>query len=393
MKIVILLFFWLLLPLSILSGELHEAVKPGDLKKAEEILQKSKKDDINELNEEGFSLLHLACAGYGANRENLELVKLLLQNGADINLRGDNKETPLHVAAESYIQNDKDDGALIYFLVDAGADINALNGYGFTPASFFTWSMVDNKGGRDSLEILDFLIDHGADLKAGASQYHLPHALRAFHYPLVNRLMTAGVREADYESLAEAVAYSATYNKSALLFACLELGFPADHPVDTRPALNLAAEANHLEIVKLLIKYGADVNASNIQNQNTALMAAAWKGNIEIVESLLDSGADLNLTNRGGRNILMFFILKEYSALAQRVIEGGVKINQPDNEGYTPLMLAAQKGDARIIQVLLNAGADPFAVNNKGEDAFFLAKLSDNAEAVQLLQKFFDNGG
>jgi ankyrin repeat protein len=54
----------------------------------------------------------------------------------------------------------------------------------------------------------------------------------------------------------------------------------------------LAAGEGHLEIVKLLLEHGADVNAKTAYE--TALHLAAEKGHLEIVKFLLEHGADVN---------------------------------------------------------------------------------------------------
>jgi ankyrin repeat protein len=57
-------------------------------------------------------------------------------------------------------------------------------------------------------------------------------------------------------------------------------------------ALHLAAGEGHLEIVKLLLEHGADVNAKTAYE--TALHLAAGEGHLEIVKLLLEHGADVN---------------------------------------------------------------------------------------------------
>ncbi len=61
-------------------------------------------------------------------------------------------------------------------------------------------------------------------------------------------------------------------------------------------SFKIAAHCGHLEIVKELIKSGADVNAKS-NNSNTALMGAAVYGDLEIIKELINSGADINAKN------------------------------------------------------------------------------------------------
>jgi len=59
-----------------------------------------------------------------------------------------------------------------------------------------------------------------------------------------------------------------------------------------------------LEIVRLLIKAGADVNAKNFYG-STPLIYASMNGNIDIVKMLIEVGADVNAKNKFGNTALM----------------------------------------------------------------------------------------
>lgn len=62
--------------------------------------------------------------------------------------------------------------------------------------------------------------------------------------------------------------------------------------------LIIAANAGHENIVILLIKNGADLNAQDDVYGNTALTYAAWKDNISICKLLLEAGANVNIPNK-----------------------------------------------------------------------------------------------
>jgi len=70
-------------------------------------------------------------------------------------------------------------------------------------------------------------------------------------------------------------------------------------------SLHYAAAAGETEIVQLLIKKSAEVDATS-PNMTTPLMMAAGSGNIYTVKALLDAGADLNLANEQGLTAIDF---------------------------------------------------------------------------------------
>ena len=72
-------------------------------------------------------------------------------------------------------------------------------------------------------------------------------------------------------------------------------------------ALMEAADEGHVEVVRLLLESGADINTQeDYGNGATALMEAAGNGHVEVVRLLLENGADTNTQNNSGRTVLMY---------------------------------------------------------------------------------------
>lgn len=69
-------------------------------------------------------------------------------------------------------------------------------------------------------------------------------------------------------------------------------------------------ENKNIEIIKLLLKKGANVNL--IYQEYTPLIVACYRNNEEIVKLLLDCGADVDLQNINTNTALMFYIEKKY---------------------------------------------------------------------------------
>jgi len=99
-----------------------------------------------------------------------EIVKLLLENGADVNFSPDNTFLPLHSAINSAVEmtypwNGKMEyeeapTEIIELLIDKGVDVNKKTKYGLTP--FATARFLTTKSGSPPQNIIDLLVAHGA---------------------------------------------------------------------------------------------------------------------------------------------------------------------------------------------------------------------------------------
>ena len=85
----------------------------------------------------------------------------------------------------------------------------------------------------------------------------------------------------------------------SMLKYLLETGFACDEydvkPIQDTTPLQLAATMGSIDICRLLLQYGADVNASaHSPSGRTALQGASYSGNFQLVLELIQAGADIN---------------------------------------------------------------------------------------------------
>ncbi|EME32366.1 26S proteasome non-ATPase regulatory subunit 10 [Galdieria sulphuraria] len=105
--------------------------------------------------------------------------------------------------------------------------------------------------------------------------------------------------------------------------------------------LHCAASKNNLEICKLLIEYGALVNAVDVHGY-TPLMRAAQKGNDECLAFLLSRGAIVNVRNRQGDTALHLACEMGYRSTVQILLATkGIDSSIRNEEGYTARDLLA----------------------------------------------------
>jgi len=193
----------------------------------------------------------------------IDLVKVILASGADVNTRNEDGNTPLMLAADT-----EDSIELIDLLIKAGADVNAVDNDGWTPLL----TAVVN----DNLKATKVLLDHGANINAINSD-------------LENALIIA-VKLGDSDSLIELlIKHGANINAkdknglTALMFAIAELYDPIDK----------------IDKVKLLIRSGVDLDEQD-NSGKTALIHAAIIADATIIETLLAHGADMNIMDKHG---------------------------------------------------------------------------------------------
>ena len=162
-------------------------------------------------------------------------------------------EKPIHKAAY------KGDLKKVKEIIDRDPNqINVQQARGFTPLHLAS--------GKGHIEIVEFLLNHGADIELEIFNGETPLMLAAQH-----------ARHRRYETIK----------------TLLEHGAKVNHKdEDGRTALHYAAMYSGKEVMNLLISYGADVNAKE-EYQITPLHRAAMLNNIEAVKALVEHGADI----------------------------------------------------------------------------------------------------
>ena len=152
-----------------------------------------------------------------------------------------------------------------------------------------------------------------------------------------------------------------------------------------KTALMAAASAGAVDLVRDLLKLGADVNARN-QMGGTALMYAVAAGDLGTVKLLLANGADINGQSVNGWTALMMAAAKNRIDIAAMLVARAADVNLPDVYGWTPLMRAAYAGHADIVDILLS---QPSVVingrNDQGQTALHLAAIQGQPYIVQAL--------
>ena len=258
------------------------------------------KVDAPDQKTEDFASGWLTPLMFAAREGDLESAKLLVAARADVNALGGDGKNALALA----IFNGNYD--LASFLVDSGADVNNADTQRFTPlywavdrrnmetAPNFPWMVT-----ADPLPLIKKLLDAGAD--ANALIQNTPRARMREGSPRIvfaTPLMRAAFA-GDLELTKLLLSHGAdpkiisrdgeTMLEAACALAFIQ-GYHREHP-----------RAERLEVVKLFVERGVDVNQADDYGI-TPLMAAANMGDVNIIQYLVDKGADLGAYDLGKKN-------------------------------------------------------------------------------------------
>ncbi|GAA3175959.1 hypothetical protein GCM10010531_32040 [Blastococcus jejuensis] len=189
--------------------------------------------------------------------------------------------TPLHIAVDEH-QAD-----IVRVLVDAGADVGARTEHGRTPLHVAL---------RFAPELVPLMLELGAGIDAPSAAY----------LDDVDRLTSQlddGTGPDDRVSGADLLSWAAFGGATSTAKLLLERGADVDGG-----ALHAAARSGHLDVVRMLLEAGADVDRRDPETGRAPLHAAVAAGPggdaPEIVSVLLGAGADINATTNDGASAL-----------------------------------------------------------------------------------------
>ncbi|KAJ3108785.1 hypothetical protein HDU96_007435 [Phlyctochytrium bullatum] len=145
-----------------------------------------------------------------------------------------------------------------------------------------------------------------------------------------------------------------------ILRLILECGADMTIRYNGETALHRAARKNRPECLKVLLEFGADIEARSDEGV-TPLGTAARSGQGECLSALLNAGADVDAVDEGGKTALAWATFEGRSDTVRFLVDRGASVN-PASSTFSPLY-AAVDGEREhimisIVETLLEAGAD-----------------------------------
>ena len=138
---------------------------------------------------------------------------------------------------------------------------------------------------------------------------------------------------------------------------------------DGRTALMMAVQVGDLNILKMLIKAGANLEQTAKENETTFLYACRVTEDVKVIEYLIKQGVNTKARNVFGHNAL--FIAAENNK-SWKVVEYLINTklyninDQNCNYNYTPLMAAVRYNTIDVVNVLVDHGANLYAKDADG---------------------------
>ncbi|MBB4857587.1 ankyrin repeat protein [Novosphingobium chloroacetimidivorans] len=146
-----------------------------------------------------------------------------------------------------------------------------------------------------------------------------------------------------------------------------------------------AAKLGRADLIPLLVRQGADVNAYEGRGF-TPLILAAYNGQAAAVDALLKAGADPCKADRSqGNTALMGVAFKGDDRIAAMLLRQTCDVDARNNAGQTALMMAALFNRTQQVGMLLKAGADPQVIDAAGRSAASVVAAQGNTALAEQL--------
>lgn len=365
----------------------QELLKQGLIDQAKSKFQIT--TDINEVDEDGNTVLHLASM-----LDDADLVTYFLIKGANPTLQNYSGQTPLHLAIEYKAYNAAEILAVTnktLFARNSDGEIALTKGLESDEAFYDIFinektGLITDSNGKS---ILHYFVDN-KNLKAVKSVISkgLPISIRDndgktpldYAFSNINDYTSVEIAAELIIGGAEEVETDFSYFQNALSSRNINARFD-----DGQTSLHLSAIYGHNAIARYLLTNKADTTVQDSSGA-TPLHEAIRYGNLEIATMLLDAGANVNAKDNLGKTPILLIIPQDkIQQTYDLLIANHADLNQKDMYGDTILHTAAMlKVNVQILEKLTKNGADINARNKEGVTPLEIAIQQEDVETTRL---------
>lgn len=330
---------------------LHWLVRVDDFETARRLIRAGA--DASKPNRYGVTPMSLAAAN-----GNAQMIALLLEAGADANVVDKQGETALMTATRV--------GTLdaVKTLLDRGATVDARD-----PAFAQTALMLGVR--EDHPDVVKLLIDRGADVNAQTRTgptpaWILPNSVPGFGHGI--GIVRGGLPDRGSRFLIPGamtpLLYAARDGRTETAKILLAAGAEIERTdANGITPLLMAITNNHVDTARFLIERGANVKAvdwygrtplwASVELRNMDVDSSTFENGVdrapalELIKLLLDKGVDVNART------------KEVPPIRRQMLRVTGDLSWVDFTGQTPFLRAALAADLDVMKLLLARGADP----------------------------------
>jgi len=180
-----------------------------------------------------------------------------------------------------------------------------------------------------------------------------------------------------------------TFDRPETIEKLLARGFDPNTPDEKGVAgLLVALKSESPKAAMVLAKHPqTNLNAQN-QVGETPLMLAAINNQLELAKVLIENGADVN---KPDWTPLHYAATRGHRDMMRLLLDNDAYIDSESANGTTPLMLAAYSGTPLAVKLLLEEGADPTLVNHGQATALSLALSKDHQQSAFYIRAFIES--
>ncbi|MCD4731646.1 MAG: ankyrin repeat domain-containing protein [Bacteroidales bacterium] len=290
---------------------LHNAIRRGHFELVKILIDKGA--DIESKDSIGNTGLNLAL-----NLKRLKIANYLLKNGAKINNPNVMGLSSLHFAAENGFND------LVTRFLDKGQDVNLKSKDGWTPLHLASGNILKNH-----LDTIKILLKRGAHINAIDKYGQTPLFLSMSGEKQMPTVKLLIAKEAD-------------------------LNIPNHKGLSL---LHRAVFYNNIELIERLCSKGGNINAQD-KDKSTPMFTAIRHNRPKIVSLLLSKGASIDIQDKLGNSALHFAIKMDRTDIVREFLKKGANINLKNNNGLNPLNLAitlAKEKEAKAIYPIWKA--------------------------------------